>query len=220
MFPIKFQEAEMVKAVIFDLDGTMWDSSEAVTEAYNRGLARMGIALRLTVADVRAAMGKTMTEIAHMYFDAVDPGRAEYIMTECIAEEMEYLKTTSGKVYPGLEDALIKLKEDGYFLACVSNCQSGYIEAFYSATGLGKYFSDLECWGGTGMLKAENIKLVCERNGLCPAIYVGDTMGDYESSKKAGTAFIHAAYGYGSVPEGTPEINSPAELFDAVKNIQ
>ena len=202
----------MKKGVIFDLDGTMWDASESVTAAYNIGLERMGYSLKLSLADIQAAMGKTMTEIAHMYFDVLDPERAEEIMVNCISEEMEYLKTHGGVVYDGLEDVLKELKNRGYFLACVSNCQSGYIEAFYEATGLGRYFDDKECWGGTGMPKSENIRLVVERNGLDDAIYVGDTRGDYDSAMSAGTKFIHAAYGYGEVPEGTPRIMSIREL--------
>lgn len=206
----------MRKGVIFDLDGTMWDSSESVTAAYNIGLKRMGYGLRLTLDEVRAAMGKTMTEIAHMYFDAIDPERAEEIMVECIAEEMEYLKTAGGVVYDGLSDVLSELKKRGYFLACVSNCQSGYIEAFYDATGLGHFFDDKECWGGTGLSKAENIRLVVERNGLDNAVYVGDTMGDFESARSAGVRFIHAKYGYGDVPDGTAEIMSIRELLDVL----
>lgn len=207
----------MKKAVIFDLDGTMWDSSVCVTAAYNRGLERMGYDLRLTVDDVRAAMGKTMTEIAHMYFDALGPEKAEEIMIRCIEEEMEYLKTAGGEVYDGLEDTILKLKDRGCFLACVSNCQSGYIEEFYRHSGLGKYFDDTECWGGTGMLKSENIKLVISRNGIDKAVYVGDTKGDYDSAMAAGIGFIHAAYGYGTVPNGTAKIDSIRELPELIE---
>lgn len=209
----------MKKGIIFDLDGTMWDSSKEVAEAYDLALQKAGIPLRVTTADVRAVMGKTMVEIAHIYFDEIDPAHAVDIMTACIDEENEYLRTHSGKVYGGLEAALSALSRKGYFLACVSNCQSGYIEAFYESTGLGKYFSDKECWGGTGLPKSGNIKLVVARNDLDDAVYVGDTMGDFNSSAEAGVKFIHAAYGYGDAPEGTPKISSPAELFEAVEKV-
>ena len=206
----------MKKAVIFDLDGTMWDSSVEVTKAYNRGLEAQGYDLRFTVEDMRKYMGKTMVEIAHLAFDCIDPDRAEEIMIKCIEEENEYLKTHSGKIYGGLEDTLRRLSSEGYFLACVSNCQKGYIEAFYQSTGLGKYFGDKNCWGDSGHLKAENIREVVARNGIDSAVYVGDTMGDYSSAAEAGTLFIHAAYGYGSVPEGTPSISAITELPNAV----
>lgn len=202
----------MKTAVIFDLDGTMWDSSELVAAAYSRGLEKMGYSLRLSVQDIQNAMGKTMTEIAHMYFDALDPEHAVDIMVKCIEEETEFLKTSGGVVYDGLEETLKELGSRGHILACVSNCQSGYIEDFYRHTGLGYLFDDMECWGNTDLPKSENIKLVIERNGVGRAIYVGDTMGDYNSAMGAGTLFIHAAYGYGEVPEGTPAISSIREL--------
>jgi phosphoglycolate phosphatase len=58
--------------------------------------------------------------------------------------------------------------------------------------------------------------MVVERNNLDKAVYVGDIMGDYESAMKAGIGFIHAAYGFGTVPAGTPFINSITELPEAV----
>lgn len=205
--------------IIFDLDGTMWDSSREVAEAYNLSLEKQGLPFRYTLNDIRSAMGKTMIEIAHMCFDSFDPERAEEIMQKCIDEENEYLKTHSGTVYPGLEDTLKHLRQKGYFLACVSNCQQGYIEAFYEATGLGRLFDDKNCWGDTGLDKAGNIRMVMERNSLEKTVYVGDTMGDYTSAMKAGAMFIHAAYGYGSVPEGTPTINSLTDLPDTAETL-
>ena len=59
-----------------------------------------------------------------------------------------------------------------YKLFIVSNCQSGYIEAFLKNTGLGEYFADYTCPGDTGKLKGENIRIIMERNGIKEAIYV------------------------------------------------
>lgn len=210
----------MKKAVIFDLDGTMWDSSREVTEAYNIALEKQGLEKRFTVADIKGAMGKTMVEIAHIAFDCYGVENAVGIMQRCIDEENSYLTTHSGQVYPGLEEMLSKLRSRGYLIACVSNCQQGYIEAFYQATGLGKYFDDKTCWGDTGLLKADNIRIVTDRLGTDFAVYVGDTEGDYNSAKEAGTAFIHAAYGFGKVPAGTPKIDDIRELAGRVEEVE
>ncbi len=80
-------------------------------------------------------------------------------------------------------------------------------------------FDDIECWGNTGLGKAENIKLVIQRNHVNKAVYVGDTMGDYNSALEAGADFIHAAYGYGTVPEGTKSIASPEELLGLLRRL-
>lgn len=209
----------MEKAVIFDLDGTMWDASETVTDAFNIRLAQMGIQRRITVEEMMGQMGRTLEEIASVFFGSVDPENAVNIMRSCTDYENQYIKTAGGRVYPGLERTLEGLKEDGWGVICVSNCQSGYIESFIDYLGLDGVFDDIECWGNTGLGKAENIKLVIQRNHVNKAVYVGDTMGDYNSALEAGANFIHAAYGYGTVPEGTKSIASPEELLGLLRRL-
>ncbi len=209
----------MEKAVIFDLDGTMWDASETVTDAFNIRLAQMGIQRRITVEEMMGQMGRTLEEIASVFFGSVDPENAVNIMRSCTDYENQYIKTAGVRVYPGLERTLEGLKEDGWGVICVSNCQSGYIESFIDYLGLDGVFDDIECWGNTGLGKAENIKLVIQRNHVNKAVYVGDTMGDYNSALEAGADFIHAAYGYGTVPEGTKSIASPEELLGLLRRL-
>lgn len=209
----------MEKAVIFDLDGTMWDASETVTDAFNIRLAQMGIQRRITVEEMMGQMGRTLEEIASVFFGSVDPENAVNIMRSCTDYENQYIKTAGGRVYPGLERTLEGLKEDGWGVICVSNCQSGYIESFIDYLGLDGVFDDIECWGNTGLGKAESIKLVIQRNHVNKAVYVGDTMGDYNSALEAGADFIHAAYGYGTVPEGTKSIASPEELLGLLRRL-
>ena len=50
------------------------------------------------------------------------------------------------------------------------------------------------------------IKLIVERNNIDEAVYVGDIQGDYDSSKRAGVKFIHAAYGFGTIDDDVPAI--------------
>ena len=101
-----------------------------------------------------------------------------------------------------------------YKLFIVSNCQSGYIEAFLKNTGLGQYFADYTCPGDTGKLKGENIRIIMERNGIKEAVYVGDTQGDANACKEAGIPMIFAAYGFGQVEEEHVAIQSFGELLE------
>lgn len=202
----------MKKAVIFDLDGTMWDASQSVTDSFNIALENMGIDRRITVHEMRSQMGKTLEDIAHVFFDCVDPERAVDIMVKCTDFENSYICDHGGVLYPELRRTLETVKAAGWSVICVSNCQSGYIEAFIGYHKLEDLFDDTECWGNTGKMKAENIKSVVKRNQIDKAVYVGDTMGDYNSSNEAGVGFIHAAYGYGSVPEGTLAIDAFEKL--------
>lgn len=99
-----------------------------------------------------------------------------------------------------------------YDLYIVSNCQTGYIEAFLDFFGFRHYIKDMECYGNTGKNKGYNIRLVVERNQIKDPVYVGDIEGDYEASKEAGVKFIHAAYGFGTIRDEVPEIHALKEL--------
>ncbi|MBR2823351.1 MAG: HAD family hydrolase [Clostridia bacterium] len=196
----------MKKGILFDLDGTLWDSREAVALSWNIALERMGRPERCTAEWVGARMGKTMDAFAAELFPGEEPEDGKRMLAECMAEENEYVRHHGGILVEGLEETLKALKEKGLFLAIVSNCQEGYIEAFLEYHRLGKYIDDTENFGRTGQEKDANIRLVVERNHLDEAVYLGDTQGDYDAAAKAGVPFLHAAYGFGSVPEGTPAL--------------
>ena len=101
----------------------------------------------------------------------------------------------------------------------MSNCQAGYIEAFLDYYQFHDLFEDIECFGNNGFSKGDNIALVCKRNGLDNAVYVGDIQGDYDASRQAGVQFIHAAYGFGRIDEKVPSIGSFSELTEVVGQI-
>lgn len=200
-----------VDGIIFDLDGTLWDSCRVVAESWTRTMQQVfGSERVFTVDDIKGVMGLTATEIgAKLFPDYGD--RAMELCLRCMDDELEYISGHSGDVYPGVEEMLSKLSRR-WPLFIVSNCQDGYIQCFFGATGLGKYIKDIECEGATGLCKAENIKLICRRNGLESPIYVGDTAGDERSAKAAGCCFVHASYGFGTVQAPDAVINSVAEL--------
>lgn len=205
----------MKKGIIFDLDGTLWDSSEQVVGSWNEVLSKRA-GKTITVADMQGYMGKTLKKIGELMLPDISADLREDIMKECCDNEQNYLSKHGGKLFPDLEKVLQQLSEK-YDLFIVSNCQSGYIEVFLEYYGLGKYFTDFECPGGSGLEKCGNIKLVSERNGLEKAVYIGDTQGDCDSSEAAGVQFIHAAYGFGTIDHEVPKIYSLTEIDEAVK---
>ena len=112
-----------------------------------------------------------------------------------------------------------RLKEMGYSLYIVSNCQSGYIEAFIDYYKFHDLFDDIECFGNNNKQKNENISLIVERNQLERAVYVGDIQGDYDATMKAGLPFIHAAYGFGKVEAEVVRIKALRELPDVIGQV-
>ena len=201
--------------IIFDLDGTLWDSCRVVAESWALTLRRhYGAESFPTVDDARSIMGMTAEGIAKTCFSQYGE-KAMEVCLKCLEEEPEYIGTHSGDVYPGVESILAALKE-AYPLFIVSNCQDGYIQCFFKATGFGKYIKDFECEGSTGLSKADNIRLICQRHGLKSPVYIGDTAGDERSAKLAGAFFVHAAYGFGKAESPDAVVQSPAEFLNFI----
>jgi len=202
----------MIDSVIFDLDGTLWDSRVNVCASWNAVLAQRWPELgQLTVEQFLAQMGKMMPDIGQSLFPHLTLEQSNEVVDACGLYENEYVAEHGGVLYEGLEPMLEELSKK-YRLFVVSNCQSGYIEAFFTAHGLGKYFTDIECFGNTELTKAENIRLVIERNGLTAPVYVGDTAMDASSAAKAGVPFIWASYGFGEVENFAGRAYSPADI--------
>lgn len=202
----------MKLGIIFDMDGTLWDSSEGVakawTEIVQKEYPERG---EITTEEIQGVMGQTMVRIAEILFDKLPEKERLELLDHCCIYENEYLLKNGGILYPDLEEVWTKLREK-YHLYIVSNCQKGYIEAFLAHYGFEKYFDDIECYGNNDLPKGQNIKLLATRNHLDDAVYVGDIQGDYDSTMEAGYHFIHAAYGFGTINAEVPKIYSFKEL--------
>jgi phosphoglycolate phosphatase len=116
-----------------------------------------------------------------------------------------------GKLFDGLEETLAGLSKN-HRLFIVSNCQSGYIEAFLDYYGFWKYFTAIKCWGDNKLTKGDNIRLIMEENNITDGAYVGDVQGDCDSTYYAGAKFIYAAYGFGTVDRYDARIERISDL--------
>lgn len=201
----------MFDGILFDLDGTLWNSVPEVAKSWTLGLRELGIDRPPIIAEeLLPCMGQLLPDIVDRLVPGLGPEEQERVIAHCCKVENEYLARHGAALYPGEEAVLAALGEK-YPLFVVSNCEKGYIEAYFQGTGMGKYFTDFESAGRTGLTKAENIALVVERHGLKEPVYVGDTALDRRSATQAGVPFIHAAYGFGQV-EGVPAIHRLGEL--------
>lgn len=198
--------------IIFDVDGTLWDSTQAVAKAWNQAIQEnTDLSLSLTAKTLQALFGKTMDEITLALFPSCSKEERDRIGYLCFEYENKILETTHGVLYPEVAKTLEYLshKADLYI---VSNCQCGYIEVFLKTMGLESYIKDFLCFGQTQVPKNESIRLLMERNQLKEVVYVGDTAGDYESCQKANIPFVYASYGFGEVTDPPKQIRAFSEL--------
>ena len=186
------------ESLIFDIDGTLWDSRALVAQGYNIQLRSEGLGhLCVTAADLKKLFGKTMREIADILLATVpEEGRYD-LMERCMAREQEILHNDPCRIgYPGVRETLQALAKN-HRLFIVSNSQSGYPQLCIEKMGLEGLILDHLCFGDTGTPKGETIRRLMEKNGIENAAYIGDTQGDLEASEAAGLPFIFCAYGFG-----------------------
>ncbi|ASU35642.1 HAD family hydrolase [Mucilaginibacter xinganensis] len=189
-------------SIIFDLDGTLWDSTGNVALAWQAAINEVDyIDELMTVERVRSITGMTYDSIFDKLFPNLTPSQRAEVQTLCGKHELEILHQKGGELYQGLDETLNQLSKK-YKLFIVSNCQSGYIEVFFKISQMEHYFIGHQCFGTKGNPKAENIKDIVTDHNLKAPVYVGDTMGDYDSATKAGVPFIFADYGFGKVENG------------------
>lgn len=203
-----------IDAIIFDLDGTLWNTVDSCLKATSFVKEEHSDITRdVTKEQIESAMGKTSDEIVNIYYGYLPREKGEEYANEAFNKNVENLLKEGGTLYPNTRDTIIKLSKK-YKLYIVSNCVKGYIESFLNTSGLKDYFSDYESYGNTLLSKGENIKLVIDRNNLKNPIYVGDTKGDMEASNYAGIPFVYAAYGFGKVEVFDYKIADISELLD------
>lgn len=214
-------------ALIFDIDGTLWDVRELVARAWSKAASEYaGKAVHIEAGQLTALLGKPMPEIFKQLFPGQTEEAYQKIAEVCEQQQAKAMETEGGRLYPGVAETLPCLAET-YPLYIVSNCQCGYIEAFLRLSGLSPFFKDWLCFGDTGLSKGQTMLKLMEKAGLresgssfrknnlnmaqvqnpaqsaesaCfPAVYLGDILGDALASREAGIPFIWASYGFGKV---------------------
>ena len=204
-------------AIIFDVDGTLWDSTDVAASAYNEIFVREKLPYHVDADDLKKLFGKPMDEI----FSIICPGcEAAYLKTladDCMAVENAELEKGCCDYYPGVHETIEALsKEMPVFI--VSNCQKGYIEIMLQRRHMEPFIKDFLCFGDTGTSKGQTILTLMKKHGLTHPVYVGDTAGDEEACHEAGIPAIYCAYGFGIMEKPYAKINSIAELKEMFLN--
>lgn len=198
----------------FDLDGTLWNSLDAITEAWVQTAIKFN-ALVPTKDEVAGALGLNKVNLMNKLYPDMNFETQMLFFDEAAELCNDILAEKGGILFDNLEETLDELSKH-FKLYIVSNCQDGYIESFYKAHKLDKYFCDFEHPDERCISKGENIKTVLKRNGFKNSIFVGDTQGDANAAKFAGIPFIYVTFGFGSVESPDYTIDSYPEILNIV----
>ncbi len=181
-------------ALIFDLDGTLWNACQTTANGWNAALHQLGIQQEVTAAQIANVTGipyKEALEITLPGLSNLHPSLSDTIKYVT----MDILSVEGGTLYPGVAEGVERLA-DHYSLFIVSNCQERYLQLFFQFSGLHHFFKGFDCNGISGSGKDEMLINMKNNNSLKHPVYIGDMIHDQQAAKKAGMDFIHVSYGF------------------------
>lgn len=132
----------MKKGIIFDLDGTLWDTVNLTVKAWNEVLSKYDFCKLLTRPLMESYMGKTLEQIAELHMPDLDYDTRMKIAKECDKNSYKVLNSSCGEIYPKVEETLNSMKDE-YSFYCVSNSENGYVQIFMEVSHLGYLFDDI-----------------------------------------------------------------------------
>ena len=192
-----------VRAVLFDLDGTLVDSAPDLTLAANKMLSALGYPqVNCTQVkgwvgdDVRSLVLRALTAIVG---DVPDESLIEqgYVLFQRYYAESVYQDST---LYPGVHETLQTLKSSGLALACVTNKPSRFTKPMLEKSGLTGFFGAVVSGDDLSLKKPDPapLEFAAEQLGvpLTACVLVGDSTNDIRAAGAAGIPVLWATYGY------------------------
>lgn len=203
-----------IKAVIFDLDGTLGNTLPLCISAFRKSIEPL-INQTLSDEEIIATFGPSEEgTIMALVPEHYEKGISSYL------EFYKQLHTMCPVPFDGIEDLLIALKNKSVRIAMVTGKGKHSTEISLEQFGIAQYFEAIETGIASGPRKAEGIQNILglfkdmHKNEV---IYVGDAPSDIIASKKAGVAVVAAAWAITAEPENLREL-LPDMLFDDIKD--
>ena len=203
------------ESLIFDIDGTLWDSRALVAEGYNAQLKKEGLEhLCVDAERLKTLFGKVMTEIADALFESLPQEDRYPLLERCMESENAHLHEDPCNIgFPGVKETLEVLAEN-HRLFIVSNSQCGYPELCIRKMGLEKLIQGHLCFGDTGTTKGQTILRLMREHNIESAAYIGDTQGDLDATDLAGLPFVFCKFGFGQVTHYWKAIDKFEDLLN------
>ena len=206
----------MAKAVLFDFDGTLADSSPGIYHTALYTVRKLGIDREYTDEDLRKFIGPPLRMCFSVAF-----GLDERLLDTAVRiyrEEYRRRGMHMMQLYPGIEELLRRLKGEGYKLAVATFKGEELVRKCLGNLGILPLFDAVS---GSNEVetrtKSDIICLALDHMGVdgSEAVMVGDTPTDMAGAEGAGTGFIGVGYGFG-FRKGEGYADSPSGIYSAL----
>ncbi len=207
-----------LRAVVFDLDGTLVDSAPDLLAAANAVLAAAG-RRRLDLAEIKTMIGDGTTRLVERALAATGAGPKD--SRPYVAQFLAHYERAAADLtrpYPGVEATIEGLARAGLRLAICTNKPYRATNTVLAAFGLRRFFDVVVGGDSLPVRKPDPLVLLAalERLGVRPdeAVMVGDNEHDVATARAAGVAMILVSYGYARVPVAELDADRLIDRFE------
>jgi phosphoglycolate phosphatase len=208
------------KVIIFDFDGTIADTVDALVSIANRLAKEFGY---IPITQEELALLRNLSSREIIKYSGISILKIPFLVKKVKSE----LKSKIQELKPilGIQEALLELKNEGYRLGIITSNSKDNVTDFLRVNDLDNLF-DFIYSGVTIFGKTTIINNVLKQKQIKPyeVIYVGDETRDIEASKKANIKVIAVTWGFNSqevLAKQNPDflIHHPYELLKVVKGL-
>jgi len=187
-----------LRLIIFDLDGTLIDSSVDITNALNHSLVPYGFQ-PLTVADTITMVGEGLTRLIDRIVGEGDAALKADVLQRFLGYYEDHILDNT-REYPGVKETLERLDAANYRKAVISNKRESLSRMVLSGLGLLPFFEMIVGSDTTPERKPSPVPVLRVLADLRvrpqDALIVGDSNYDVDAGKAAGIATVAVTYGY------------------------
>ncbi len=211
----------MIKAVFFDFDGTLFNTSEGIFHTANFTMEALGKKGSDDVEQLSKFVGPPLRDCFRITFGLEE----EYIEEAVKIYRKEYLRNGALRctIYPDILETIDKLHEKGIKVGVCTLKYDSLVKYIIEEKGITNYFDVIKGTDETGSLtKADCITLARKELGLSAdeVLMVGDTVNDANGAKEAGVAFVGVDWGFGYKKgvkvEGLDMVSSAHEILELI----
>ena len=203
-------------ALIFDMDGTLWDAVDTYAEIWNMAFEHEGIEQRITRNDLLALIGTPIDDIIRHFVPA---DQVEHLLQVIAGLVVTELPRLGGRLYEGVQEGIATLAQH-YQLFMLSNCDELELPIFVRYAGIEPYITDTLAYGNTHLRKADNMRLLAEKYHLQHPVYVGDTDSDCSEAHRAGVPFVWMSYGFGTTNRAQLQFDNFSDMVNHFINLR
>lgn len=187
----------MNKAVIFDMDGTLADTSSGIVNCYRFALSELGLP---TPSSDDVLIGLIGGPLVNNFMKAFSLSEEEAIVaTKIYRERYAKIGFSEAKLYPGMKNLLIQLKNQNYLIGIATLKAERFAVEMVNRFGISEYFDSICGVVDSDISKSKLIAQCVDELGIeaSDAVYIGDSENDANGARQNGIDFIAVTYGFG-----------------------